>query len=305
MKKPTLIWVEQLSLAQDPDIPHKLLAQADVRTCPSITALDELVTSLSPAAIFFDFDYPDRRRLASFARVKTCFKAVPIVMMTLQHSESLAIWAFRQGALDYLVKPLDSVELHDCMDRIVRITKLQASQSRRVANVANTSIPGEVPRAVQSKKQKLSTAIYFVQKHYSERIYSDAMARLCRMSPTQFSRAFKQTFSVTFQEFILRYRVRQACKQLHGPNPSISEIAYNVGFTDPSYFARVFKRYVGTSPSDFASGVLDLPSSGVDSGQLTSGSQIVRQLAGDFDVYRATDLSEPAKKNALVMKSSV
>lgn len=286
VQKPTIIWVEQLSISQDHEIPKKMLEHFDVRICRSTTEIDELVTRLSPAAIFFDFDYPDRQRLAAFARVKTQFKSIPIVMFTLQHSETLAVWAFRRGAMDYLVKPFDSAEINGCIERVIGITQLQTSQRNRDVNVANAPIPSDVPRAVQGKKSKLAAAVYFVQQHYNERIYSDAMARLCGMSPTHFSRAFKQTFDVTFQDFILRYRVREACKKLRDPNANISEVAYNVGFSDPSYFTRVFKRYVGASPSDFASGTVDLPKSesefGEEPGMFTSGSQIVRQLTDNF-----------------------
>jgi AraC-like DNA-binding protein len=284
--KPTLIWLEQLNVPQDTEIPERLLAQLEVRTCTSTEELNGLVNSLLPAAIFFNFDYPDRGQLASFARAKKRFTSVPMVMVTLQHSETLAVWAFREGALDYLIKPLDPAELASCIERIVGISTLQGSQDKRIINTTNASIPSEVPRAVHGKKQKLSPAICFVQQHYSERIYSDAMARLCGMSPTHFSHAFKQTFDVTFQQFILRYRVREACKLLQSPSANISDVAYNVGFSDPSYFTRVFKRYVGTSPSSFVSGVVDLPKSQSESeaeaGTLTSSSQVVRQLSGNF-----------------------
>lgn len=257
-----------------------------VRTCKSIMEIEGLVARLSPAAIFFDFDYPDRGQLASFSRVKTQFKSIPIVMFTLQHSETLAVWAFRQGAMDYLVKPFDSAEISDCVERVIGIAQLQTSQSNRDASIVTAPIPSDIPRPLQGRKTKLSAAVFFVQQHYNERIYSDAIARLCGMSPTHFSRTFKQTFGVTFQDFILRYRVREACKKLRDPNANISEVAYNVGFSDPSYFTRVFKRYVGASPSDFASGIVDLPKSesefGEEQGMLTSGSQIVRQLTDNF-----------------------
>ena len=76
------------------------------------------------------------------------------------------------------------------------------------------------------------------------------MARLCGMSSSQFSRAFKKVYDTTFQEFVVRYRVFQAFNALQAPGANISEIAYSVGFSDPSYFTRVFKRYVGVAPSE-------------------------------------------------------
>jgi AraC-like DNA-binding protein len=43
----------------------------------------------------------------------------------------------------------------------------------------------------------------------------------------------------------------EACKELRHPNVPIGNVAYSVGFNDPSYFTRVFRRYVGCSPSEF------------------------------------------------------
>lgn len=286
MKKPLLIWVEQLTASGGTEVPQALLDQFQVQLCPSPDDLDHLVEARIPAAVFFDFDYPDRRRLGRFADAKEKYSSVPMVMLTLQHSESLAIWAYRRGALDYLIKPVDVTELGNCTGRILKIADLQRSQRDRVAKLFNSPIPSDVPNAPRSKTDRLSPAIHFVQQHYSDRIYSDAMARLCGMSPTHFSRAFKQTYDLTFQEFIVRYRVQQACRQFQGSRSSISDVAYNVGFTDPSYFTRVFKRYVGVAPSDFSAandpGELTSADHGGADATLASSSQIVRKLSGSL-----------------------
>jgi AraC-like DNA-binding protein len=71
------------------------------------------------------------------------------------------------------------------------------------------------------------------------------------MSSFHFSHEFTEAFSLTFQEFLLRYRILEACKELRHPNISVANVAYSVGFNDPSYFARVFRRYFGLSPSEY------------------------------------------------------
>jgi len=102
------------------------------------------------------------------------------------------------------------------------------------------------------------------------------------MNASQFSRAFKQTYDLTFQEFLLRYRVRASREQLQSPRAKIAEVAYNVGFSDPSYFTRVFKRFIGMSPSEYGSATPDPNTEDAanhSSGDsLSSSSQIVRRL---------------------------
>ncbi len=286
MRKPLIFWVDQLASSTNAEVPTALLEKFTVQSFTDVGAVETMLVDVAPAAIFFNFDYPDRRRLGRFADVKMRFPSVPVVMMTLQHSESLAIWAFRHGTLDYLIKPIDPSELRNCVGRILRITGLQTNQQTRRASMFSPSIPSDVPNTVQTKKDRLSPAIYYVQKNYSQRIYSDAVARLCGMSATHFSRVFKQTYDVTFQEFLLRYRVYQACQQLRSPMTNISDISYNVGFSDPSYFTRVFKRYVGVAPSDYQAGLekesLAAELIGSQDEDLNSSSQIVRSLSDSF-----------------------
>ena len=51
---------------------------------------------------------------------------------------------------------------------------------------------------------------------------------------------------------MVRYRIVEACRELRHPNVPVTNVAHSVGFNDPSYFARVFRRFVGVSPSEYS-----------------------------------------------------
>jgi AraC-like DNA-binding protein len=95
-------------------------------------------------------------------------------------------------------------------------------------------------------------AIGFVAGHYHEKFAASAVAAHCGLSRFQFSRNFHSTFGITFREYLLRYRIREACRRLGAGEQSVTAIAYGVGFHDGSYFARMFRRYVGVLPSQYA-----------------------------------------------------
>jgi AraC-like DNA-binding protein len=95
-------------------------------------------------------------------------------------------------------------------------------------------------------------AIAFVGSHYPDKFPASAVATHCGLSRFQFSRAFHATFRITFREYLLRYRVRAACQALTRDHDSVTAIAYAVGFHDGSYFARMFRRYIGMLPSQYA-----------------------------------------------------
>jgi AraC-like DNA-binding protein len=95
---------------------------------------------------------------------------------------------------------------------------------------------------------RISAAIPYVAEHYGDAISLDDMAAVCRLSRSQFCRAFKQTYGQTFGQYLLRYRMERARERLASSGALIKEVAYAVGFNDHSYFTMSFRREFGVSP---------------------------------------------------------
>lgn len=223
----------------------------DIVVCPNPGELDAILQRGGFSAICFDVDYPDHRSLSLLRSTKRRFPAMPIIFLTLQHSESLAVWAFRSGVKDYLVKPVSRTELHRCLRTISHASECRRQQDKRHTSTVAAPIPPEVPQANPKIDSRLLPAIYFVKQNFHYKIRSEAVADLCKMSPFRFSRSFHETYGLTFQDFVVRYRILEACRLLDNPNVNITDVAYAVGFNDGSYFSRTFRRYVGQSPTDY------------------------------------------------------
>jgi AraC-like DNA-binding protein/CheY-like chemotaxis protein len=281
-----VFWVDMLAGTSETGIPALLEQSFDITTLRHDHGLAERMAEEAPLCVFYDCDYPDKGRLECIRSLKEANPSIPFVIVTLQHSEKLAVWTFRQGALDYFVKPIQLGEFKQCLQRLQRIAEFRRSRGGRQIYKAAVDIPQSISHSSNESRDKLAPAIYFVRENYAKHIFSDAVARQCGLSSTYFSRAFRQRFGMAFQEFLLRYRVAQACLLLDNPASSITDVCYAVGFRDPSYFTRVFKRYLNMSPSEYSkSGTqarlpvdvrasIEEPSS--------SSSQVVRSLAGHF-----------------------
>jgi AraC-like DNA-binding protein len=76
-------------------------------------------------------------------------------------------------------------------------------------------------------------------------------ARAINYSETYFCKMFKQQFGQNFTTYLTEYRINEAKKLLKQPYMNVKEVSAKVGYTDSSYFARVFRRSVGISPSDY------------------------------------------------------
>lgn len=254
MNQPRIMWVDLTVSVRQAEIPKQFLTVFELVTPHAGSSLESEIERLDPELLLFDFDYPERAGLKLMESTKRLFPKIPIVMMTVQHSESLAVWAFRARIWDYLVKPLSLPELDRCITALGKLFDSQNAIGReRVMHAQPSPVPHESRvRSSGTSAADLMPALSYIENHFREKVMSGKVARLCKMDTFQFSRAFASTFGLTFKEYLLRIRIREACRLLEKPDINIGEVAHLSGFNDPSYFSRMFKRYTGVAPSAFA-----------------------------------------------------
>lgn len=103
----------------------------------------------------------------------------------------------------------------------------------------------------RAKEQQRMQKIYaFVDHHYHRKITLDEMAAHCFLTKEAFCRYFKKRTTYTFTEFLNRYRITHAKRDLLA-GKSISDVCYCNGFESVSYFNRIFKKVTGETPSGF------------------------------------------------------
>jgi len=81
-------------------------------------------------------------------------------------------------------------------------------------------------------------------------------AKTIHYSEPYFCKIFKQQYGQNFTAYLTEYRVEEAKKLLKQLNVSVKDVGAKVGYLDSSYFARVFKRLIGISPSEYRQNVL-------------------------------------------------
>nr|MCR5352405.1 AraC family transcriptional regulator [Bacteroidales bacterium] len=91
----------------------------------------------------------------------------------------------------------------------------------------------------------------YINAHYAEPLTLEMMAELVGMSPSSFSRFFKQRTGRTFIAYLIDIRLGQAARELVDTAQNISEICYACGFNNLSNFNRIFKAKRGMSPREF------------------------------------------------------
>ena len=205
-----------------------------------------------PQLICLDYDFPDRQNLQLLRQLRCEYQDIPVIMITMQHSESLAVWAFRTGVRNYLVKPLTVNALVEELSNLCVLMKhhVQNQRAPRRNVIPPPLLPNEFRNGAPALRADCTApAVCYVEAHYNEKIAENDLAALCGMNVFAFSKVFRCEHGMTFREFLILYRIERAKDLLHNPAMTATDVAGLAGFSDASSFARLFRRYVGQTPS--------------------------------------------------------
>ena len=97
----------------------------------------------------------------------------------------------------------------------------------------------------------VSKARTFIQENYCKDISLDDVSREVNVSPYYFSKLFKEEAGENFIEYLTRLRMEKARQMLAQTTASIKEISMSVGYTDPNYFSRIFKKQTEMTPREY------------------------------------------------------
>lgn len=89
--------------------------------------------------------------------------------------------------------------------------------------------------------------------HAMKELSLEKAAREAGLSPYYFSRLFKRETGDTFIDYVTKIRIEKAKQLVRDPKRSMKEVCFEVGYRDPAYFTRVFKKMVGCTPSQYRS----------------------------------------------------
>ncbi|NHT75492.1 AraC family transcriptional regulator [Rhizobium sp. PP-F2F-G38] len=154
-----------------------------------------------------------------------------------------------------LLQPETIEHLADCSYRLIHDGGEMPGRASAIAYEAAMALYDDVFGAHPVFGQEYRT-MQHVLNHIADNLEKplpvEELARVSGLSRAHFSRVFSATEGMPPAEFVMRKRLQRAAKLLtQAANLSVKEISLMSGFEEPNYFAKVFRRHFGASPTEF------------------------------------------------------
>lgn len=201
-----------------------------------------------------DIEMPGMNGLDAAAVIREKSAKSSIIFLTAFDEFGYAKRAIKVRALDYLLKPGYDDDLVNALEKAFSYCDLSSDENmvggeeiqEQSAN-ERTDVPNTFVRDVGQ----------YIDEHYKDDIGLQDVATFLGYSEVYFCKIFKQNFGRNFIAYLNGYRIDRAKELLANPSINIKDISSEAGYRDANYFTRVFKRIVGTTPSEYRQGALN------------------------------------------------
>jgi two-component system response regulator YesN len=173
---------------------------------------------------------------------------------------SYAQTALNYGAYQYMLKPIDEDELIKILNNAkldIEKKNKQKGKLEKLQTAVQKMQEGNLKEKEEhypdnnSGSSVVAKALAFIGENYGANLTLESVADSVYLNASYFSDLFKKEIGKTFIEYLSELRVEKAKGLLKNFDLRVNEVAVLVGFIDSNYFAKVFKKYTGVTPSQY------------------------------------------------------
>jgi CheY-like chemotaxis protein len=206
-------------------------------------------TSAIPDLIISDVMMPGMDGFELCSRIKTDERTshIPLILLTARADQEDKLEGLEIGADDYIIKPFDKKELN------IRIKNLLTQRlSLMMRFRSEIGLTAEDIAPTSRDKHITCQILHIVYQHMSDPKFNLEILA-CELGISQMSlyRKINGLFGQSPGDFVRTIRLKHGAKLLKNNSGNISEIAYEVGFSNPANFSSSFRRQFGMSPRDY------------------------------------------------------
>jgi two-component system response regulator YesN len=208
-------------------------------------ALQQLAGWL-PDLMVTDIRMPDTNGLELIKRAREQYPQLPILIISGYGDFEYAKQALHYGVEEYLLKPVDRVELAQFLEKLKH--KFELAQPPTTDRLPAATATGD---SAKSQRQVIRKIKELIQERLSEEITLQYIADQVHLNLKYLSQLFKAETGKNFSDYVTEARMSQAKRLLKQTHLKIYEVAAMCGYPNTKHFAVAFKQVVGLSPSDY------------------------------------------------------
>lgn len=185
---------------------------------------------------------------------------LPIILLTAKSSLDDRIEGLEEGVDDYITKPfvatLLKVRIRTLLERYRQLREryldrlISSGSADYRPHTEATESESSQPRVLSSDEEFMSTLMAIIETHIDNTDMTiEEFARALNMAHSTFYNKVKSLIGITPVEFIREIRLKRGHELLTSGTYDVSTVSYMVGFSDPRYFSKCFKKRFGVSPS--------------------------------------------------------
>lgn len=148
---------------------------------------------------------------------------------------------------------MNEMDYFDYTSHISSLMSLRGQQLIEWAFQQFLDITGQVKKrnTIDYSNKIVQATKEYLEAHYTEEISLEDVAEYVNISPQYFSKLIKKHTGFNFIDWLSMLRVNKAKELLTNSNLTVKEVCYMVGYKDPNYFSRIFKKKIGLTPSEY------------------------------------------------------
>lgn len=209
----------------------------------------EIAISSLPDLIITDVMMPVMDGLELCKKLKTDWKTshIPVILLTAKATQQSKLEGLEFGADDYLTKPFDFEELSIRIKNLIAQRKALKEKYSKDVNINAESYTTNI-----YDREFIEKICKIIEKNLqNEDFTSINLAEQLFISRSQLTRKLNAISSQGPGEFIRIYKLKRAAQMIMENNLSITQIAFEVGFSSPAQFTRAFQKHFSCLPSEF------------------------------------------------------
>ncbi|MDF7818751.1 ATP-binding protein [Runella sp. MFBS21] len=224
----------------------------DYQIIEAVDGIDglEKATNSIPDIIISDLIMPRINGFELCKYLKSSVKTshIPIIILTGKVTLENKLQGLGLGADDYLIKPFNAAELKI---RVQNLVSMRENLKQYYLQTATTT-PSALEASLSLEEVFIQKIKIILDKNLSDSTFGvEQLAAAANLSASQLLRKLKALTNLTTVEFIRVYRLEKAAILLKQKNATVSEVAYQTGFENLSYFTKVFQERYHVLPSEY------------------------------------------------------